>query len=87
MADRIDDQIRHLRQNRRDTSEFLEALSVALDLGEEEAVYYGRSQVDSGDLLIGVAASRADVVTKALATLGLNVDAVRAAVDKARANP
>jgi hypothetical protein len=60
----------------------LEALSVALDLSEEEAVYFGRSRVDSGDLLIGLAASKADTVARALDALGLNVDA--AAGDKAR---
>jgi hypothetical protein len=84
MADRLDDQIRRLRESRRDTSDFLNALTVALDLGEEEAIYHGRSRVDSGDLLIGVAASRSEVVTKALRALGLDLERVREAVDEAR---
>lgn len=84
MSDRLHDQITRLEGRWPDATEFFEALNAALDLAEEEAVYFGRSILDSGDLLIGLAASGATHITRALGALGVDVQAVRAAVDGTR---
>jgi hypothetical protein len=53
-ARRVTDQIERMRNARLRTDQLLGALSAALDLAEEEAIYFGRSAADGGDLLIGL---------------------------------
>jgi len=81
---RVADQLERLSERRLDTDQLLGALSGALDLAEEEAIYFGRSAADGGDLLIGLAAAPDAVVQRALAELGLDPNRVRTAVEHAR---
>jgi ATP-dependent Clp protease ATP-binding subunit ClpA len=83
-AQRVADKLARLSEARLDTAQLSETLAVTLDLAQEEAVYFGRPGADGGDLLIALAAGRDPVVDKALAELGLDADAVRAAVEHAR---
>ncbi len=77
-------QLERLSEGRLSSVELLGALETALDLAEEEAVYFGRGSVDSGDLLVGLAGRPDHVAARALAGLGLDADALRSAVEWAR---
>ena len=78
------DRVERLGKGRLRADQLLATLGGALDLAEEEAIYFGRPAADGGDLLIGLVASPDALVSRTLAELDLNVDRVRAAVERAR---
>lgn len=83
-AQRVADQLERLSSSRLRTDRLLNALTGALDLAEEEAIYFGRPAADGGDLLMGLAAGPDALVGRALSHLGLDPERVRAAVEHAR---